>query len=174
MTAHAKLVTRIIDVVMVAEDAVYGNVIKVLQLFRLAAELAKRVGDQQRLANAACVAYLISRDRESESYRWMMSELAQLTDSTVRAAADEYLARLDQHARGEKLPGSIVTSEKQIYENLAAGAGIDLDDPNDPLAVLVKQGIQDLNPGRVLRNCEHIFITVPPRQEAVSDYRRTS
>ena len=34
MTAHAKLVTRIVDVVMVAEEAVFGNVIKVSEVHR--------------------------------------------------------------------------------------------------------------------------------------------
>ena len=62
--------------VQAQSDAEQNASDKAFELFRLAAEMAKRVGDEQRLADAAGAVYLISRDKESESYRWMMNELA--------------------------------------------------------------------------------------------------
>ena len=55
-----------------------------------------------------------------------------------------------------------MTTEKQIYENMAVGAGINLDDPDDPIARLVRIGIGDLDPSRVLSHCEHFFLTLQP------------
>lgn len=136
---------------------------KAFQLLRLAAEMAKRVGDEQRLADAAGVARLLSGDKESETYRWMQEQLSQIRDPDIRKAADDYVDRLERRERGEKFADTdIETTEKQIYENMAIGAGINLADPDDPMAEFVRIGIQDLDPTRVLRNCEHTFITLQP------------
>src|ERR1051325_5939730 len=39
---------------------------------------------------------------------------------------------------------------------MAAGLGIDLSDRSDADAALIRLGIRDLNPERVLRACEHL------------------
>jgi hypothetical protein len=133
------------------------------QLFRLAAEMARRVGDEQRLADAAVPAFLLSPNEDSDKYRWMEEQLSQIRDPGIRRAADEYLDRLRRRKKGEKFADTdIETTEKQIYENIALGAGIDLDDPDDPVAELVRIGIQDLDPNDALRVCEHTFITLQP------------
>ena len=41
---------------------------------------------------------------------------------------------------------------------MANAMGIDLTDENDPIARMVRIGIDDLNPERVLRDCEHISV----------------
>lgn len=48
--------------------------------------------------------------------------------------------------------------EEHIYRRMAEGLGINLDDPDDEIANIVRIGINDLNPERVLQNCQHLFV----------------
>jgi hypothetical protein len=52
--------------------------------------------------------------------------------------------------------------QRQIYRNMAESVGIDLEDATDPTAASIRIGLMDLNPSRVLRQCEHIFLKVGP------------
>lgn len=135
---------------------------KAFELFKLGAEIAARIGDQQRVAEAATAARLLSGEPTATSFLWMRETLDKITNGEVIAAALAYLERMDRREAGEKFPYEIKTTEKQIYENVALGAGIDLSDENDPVAQRVRTGVRDLDPSRVLRECEHIFITLQP------------
>lgn len=56
------------------------------------------------------------------------------------------------------------TSEvRAYYEQQAAALGINLDDPNDRIAEVVRIGLADLDPTRVARNCQHIHLRPGPR-----------
>ncbi len=50
--------------------------------------------------------------------------------------------------------------EHDAYVRMAAALGVDLGDQQDPVAQIIRQGLEDLNPGRVLRNCQHLFVTI--------------
>jgi hypothetical protein len=63
---------------------------------------------------------------------------------------------------GETLEDDIETTTRQIVENMAISLGINMSDPNDQIAKLVEIGIKDADPGRVLKNCHHIFISLGP------------
>src|SRR5258708_761961 len=133
------------------------------QLLRLAAELAKLTGDEQRFADAITAVRLLSTDLASPENEWLAEQFALIRDPDVRAEAQEHLEGPQRHKKGEKSPYTTVeTAEKQIYENFAAGVGIDLQDPDDPIAAAVRIGIQDLDPTPALRHCEHTFITLQP------------
>lgn len=43
---------------------------------------------------------------------------------------------------------------------MAHALGIDLSNPSDPIVEMVNVGIADFDPTRVLRNCEHMFLTL--------------
>jgi len=129
------------------------------QLFRLAAEMAKLTKDEQRFADAVCAVRLLDADKNSDTYKWMEQEFETIRDPQVRKAATDYLAKL----AGEAEPGPhtrMEASGKQIYENLATGLGIDVTDEGDERAKWVRLAIDDLDPTRVLRDCEHTFVTL--------------
>ena len=46
---------------------------------------------------------------------------------------------------------------------MAAAIGVDISNPDDLVASLVRIGIADLNPSRVLKDCSHLFITLGSR-----------
>ena len=50
------------------------------------------------------------------------------------------------------------TTPRQIYENMATALGVNLLDLDDPSSRLFQIGVTDLDPTRVLLNCEHLFI----------------
>jgi hypothetical protein len=45
---------------------------------------------------------------------------------------------------------------------MASAFGINMADPTDELAKMVRLGIEDLNIGRVLKNCEHLAVALKP------------
>ena len=53
-----------------------------------------------------------------------------------------------------------IAQERQIYIQMAESLGINLNDPRDEIAMIVRVGLEDLNPERVLRNCEHLFVSL--------------
>lgn len=46
----------------------------------------------------------------------------------------------------------------RLVEELVRQMGIDLDNPNDPTGQIIRVGIDDMNPERVLRGCQHRFV----------------
>jgi len=57
-------------------------------------------------------------------------------------------------------PDVPIEEEYQLYIQMAQAMGINLNNPNDTIAQIVKIGLQDLNPERVLKNCKHLFVYV--------------
>ncbi|MEP7308898.1 MAG: DUF4365 domain-containing protein [Acidobacteriota bacterium] len=129
-----------------------------LELLRLAAIFSARGHDEQSFMQAVVAARLIAEDPETESYLWMRNELAKITTPEIKRAADDYLDRINRRANGEELPFTIETTDRQILENLALGVGVNVSDPEHPIARAVRIGINDLDPTRVLRQCEHLSV----------------
>src|SRR5882757_6158858 len=55
--------------------------------------------------------------------------------------------------------------------SIASAFGIDMADSTDELAKMVRLGIDDLNIGRVLKNCEHLEVALKPMQGISSGLR---
>ena len=55
---------------------------------------------------------------------------------------------------------------------MAAALGVDLSNPNDPEAQMVRLGLRDLDPTRVLKNCQHLFFTVGFSQPRIAQALR--
>ncbi|HUY92780.1 MAG TPA: DUF4365 domain-containing protein [Pirellulales bacterium] len=47
--------------------------------------------------------------------------------------------------------------ETRYIESMARAMGVDLDNPNDEVAEVVRIGLRDRNPDRVLRRCRHLY-----------------
>lgn len=52
---------------------------------------------------------------------------------------------------------------RDYFTRAAAELGINLNDPNDWSAQMVRVGLEDLDPRRVLRNCSHMHVAYPYR-----------
>jgi 3-deoxy-D-arabino-heptulosonate 7-phosphate (DAHP) synthase len=50
--------------------------------------------------------------------------------------------------------------EQQIYRDMANALDYDLGDVNNPVSEMVRIGIDDFDPTRVLQDCEHMFLAL--------------
>ena len=61
-----------------------------------------------------------------------------------------------EHAHEKREP--TLEEEKDLYYKMARSFGVNFDDPEDKIAQVVQIGIDDLNPGRILKNCQYLFV----------------
>ena len=98
-------------------------------------------------------------------FAWIEKEINLIEDESIREEAKklaqlhkiDMLKYIQQQTSSKMDPDPDI--EKQVYENMAIGMGIDLKKPDDPISQIIKIGIADLNPERVLKNCEHLYVT---------------
>lgn len=137
----------------------------VFEVCKVSAAITTAYNDENSFVRAVMGAALLSRDREAECVRWAIQEAEKIQDETAREYAVQAISDQAHHLSGEELPGDKYRSpiERQIYENMAEAQGINLSDPDDPFAEMVNVGIDDLDPTRVLKECESLFVTLSPR-----------
>jgi hypothetical protein len=138
------------------------------QLAEIGIEVAAARGRWDEVALITSDTFLLLAGRQDPAgveaaAAWAESHLRKIADDACRSRS---VALLHKHKAGllqersTKKDGHDQAVEQQIYRQMAGALGIDLADPNDPLAVMVRQGLADLNPGRVLRFCKHLFVSL--------------
>lgn len=50
--------------------------------------------------------------------------------------------------------------EESVIRQMATSLGVNFDDPNDQYARVIEVGLRDRNPGRVLKNCQHLRVRI--------------
>ena len=140
-----------------ASDA-YGA--RALQIIKLAAWLAVDSGDQRNLEMAIATAAMIAEKPEDEIATWARRALTMITDEEVKKDIRERLDSLGSVQEASETREMSVAEEQQVYEQMAASLGIDLSRPDDKIAWIVRVGIKDLDPGRVLKDCERLFVSL--------------
>lgn len=141
------------------------------QISKLAAWIAERNGDYETLKLAASSAVPLAESAGEECVTWAREVVERIPDDISRKDGLALLDRQIRRSRGEKLKGDLygpATSE-QIYTNMAMGMGIDMSNSGDPIAQLVRVGIADSDPTRVLQTCKSIFISLGP-VSPIEDY----
>jgi len=134
-----------------------------LQICKLAGWISAENDDESELQAAVIAALLITPSSTGEAIDWARETISRIKDNQIRQNAQFLFDRGMKRRRGETFEGDIETTPLQIVENMAIALGIDLSDPYDPMAKFVEVGIKDADPGRVLKNCEHIFVSLGPR-----------
>jgi hypothetical protein len=129
-----------------------------LQICQLCALLAAEVGDENQIAMAAHTALIIDLEPDTPAGKWAREVFAGLKDDEIRNDAEGLLRRAERRRRGEHFDGDIPTTPRQIFENMAAGLGVDLRNPNDSISTIIRIGLADLDPSRVLRDCENLHV----------------
>jgi hypothetical protein len=137
----------------------------VFEVCKLAAAIAAQYGQHAERAQAALSAGMLSRDRGAACVHWAEEQVERIADEGVRertrAMLTDQSATLPNEAPDdEAIP---VSMEQQIYENMASGLGIDLVDRGNPISEMVRTGIADFDPTRVLRDCSHMFVALSRR-----------
>jgi len=140
------------------------------EVCKLAAWIAEQDGDWESTALAASTAVPLSRVDPGYA-DWAKEVASRIKDATVRADAIALVQRQVRRTGGEKISGDLygAATDEQIYLNMAAGIGINVGDPEDPITKLVQIGIADADPSRVLKTCNSIFVSLGPMR-AVEKY----
>lgn len=142
-----------------------------LEVCRIAAQIAEAHGDELTLSLAATTAPMTKYSETGEAIDWAREAISRIKDAKIRNRAVIRLEDQIKAIAGEKTEFYIESTDQQIYENMARGLGIDLSDETDPNTMLVRAGIADLDPSRVLKNCEHIFICLSSRSDVSRQLR---
>lgn len=88
------------------------------------------------------------------------SEIVSLIeDEEQRRAALEFLAEFEATV-SQGPPPMTVEHEAAIVQKMAAALGHDVSEPADPVSEIINIGLRDLNPERVLKNCQHLFVSL--------------
>ena len=145
-----------------------------LDICRLAASIAAATGDDDSLFSVVGASALLFIRIPDESLEFARETITKIRDAEVRASAEVLLERALRRAQGELLEGDRPATAEQIYENMAAGLGINMGDPTDPLTRIVRRGITDLNPGRVLQICDKTFVSLSGRMITIVERRLAS
>ena len=134
----------------------------IFRVCKLAAAIAAQYSMHNERARAAIFAAMLSRNRQAECVLWAKAEAEQIKDEKNRDWARTTIANQPATLGLENLNDEPVPMpmEQQVYLNMASAMGFDLSDPDDIVSQMVKVGIDDLDPTRVLRNCTHMFLTL--------------
>jgi hypothetical protein len=159
----ATLINRLDDEGLTDAAASIRDVI--FRVCKLSAAIAAEFSMHNERARAAISAGMLSRNHQAECVLWAMAEADQIADDEIRSWAKERIADQPATLGPEELSDEPMPMpmEQQVYENMASAMGIDLSDAENPFSQMVKTGIDDLDPTRVLRNCTHMFVTLSQR-----------
>jgi hypothetical protein len=133
-----------------------------LQICKLVAWICDENNDESLLPGVVTAAVLSGEGAPGEAADWAQELIASIKDHEIKQTAQFLFERAMRRRMGEKFEGDIETTARQIVENMATSLGINMSDPSDRTAKMVEIGIKDADPGRVLRNCEHIFVSLGP------------
>ncbi len=132
-----------------------------LQISKLAAWISQETADPTGVVLAIIGSLSTVRSENSPAYHWAKETAQSLPDETIRADALGCVERAAKRWRGEPVDedyhGNVVW---QVIQNMASALGIDLSNENDPLVRGLKIAADDDSPERVLRNCEHLLVSM--------------
>ncbi len=134
----------------------------IFRICKLASAICAEFSMDNERARAAISAAMLSRNRQAECVLWAEAEVEQIADENIRDWARALIADQPSTLGGETLTDEPMPMpmEQQVYQNMASALGIDLSDSDDLISQMVKVGIDDLDPTRVLRDCAHMFCTL--------------
>ncbi len=139
----------------------------VLDVSDFAIKVAVNLGQREEAVSIAlsCVWLWNTQDERqlNNAIAWARARIDSVGDPDICNPAykdlDDLVHNMTRQNR-ERVLQDDIEQERQIYIQMAGSLGINLNDPNDEIASIVRIGLDDLNPERVLRNCEHLFVSL--------------
>lgn len=128
------------------------------QLLRMAEALATEDNDDDVLLSISMVARILEGPVAGELSEWSRTIIERWPQGNEYRIRAEIFASHDAlRKRGVRLDGDVVTTERQIMENMLTGYGIN--PSSEPWPRYIAQAVKDADLGRALKGCEHTFIT---------------
>ncbi len=131
-----------------------------LQISKLAVLIGQETGDETSVALAILSILNAERGKDTPAYKWAEDVLLTIRDEAVREEVREGIERQVRRWNGEPVEGDYVGDTVwQIFQNMAAGIGLDISDESSPFVRALRIAARDDSPERVLVNCEHIAVS---------------
>lgn len=132
-----------------------------LQICKASAWICEETGDGEGVVLAILDALMTTNSEDSDAYRWAMQVTNALVDPELRTDALRLIDRAKRRWKGEVVDGDYQGDPIwQIIQNMATGLGIDISDENSPLVRGLKIAARDDSPERILKNCEHLLVSL--------------
>jgi Domain of unknown function (DUF4365) len=129
------------------------------QICRLAAEMARRMGDENGLAQVILAAALLTSTEDSKVYKWASDTASTIKDPDVSEGARMSLKRATLRWKGQEVEGDIKGDLVwQAIQNIATAIGVDITDESSPLVKALRTAAKDDTWDRVLIECEHLLV----------------
>lgn len=85
--------------------------------------------------------------------------LENIQDEEMKIFMMEYLDELKQKYLVDSSEYNLTTEQEiEFFKQHAKQLGFDYDDPENEFGQIIKQGLEDYNPERVLKDCEHLLV----------------
>lgn len=85
--------------------------------------------------------------------------LDNIQDEEMKIFMLEYLDELKQKYLVDRSEYNLTTEQEiEFFQQHAKQLGFDYDDPENEFGQIIKQGLEDYNPERVLKECEHLLV----------------
>lgn len=109
------------------------------------------------------IVLLLKADNQKDVSLWARGTIDNINDEHIKKLALTELEKIMDNGganNNANTNADPIEIEKQIYINMAEGLGIDLNNQDDDIARIVRIGILDLNPERVIKHCKHFFVSI--------------
>jgi hypothetical protein len=141
-----------------AAETIVGSA---LQISKLAAWISQETGDLQGVTLSVIAALSTVQSQQSVTYRWASETAQAISDLTVRVDTLGCIERAAKRWRGEHVAGDYHGNVVwQVIQNMASALGVDLTNEDDPVVRALKIAAKDDNPEEVLKNCEHLLVSL--------------
>ena len=105
---------------------------------------------------------LLEKSTDGEIFKWSREMVAMIPeDDEYRTRGDQFTQNIIDRWQGKEVEGDIRTTARQVHENILASFGID--PLSDPWPGVIELAIKDSDLGRVLKDCQQLFVSAGPR-----------
>lgn len=133
----------------------------------VARDIARKLGNWSDVAFCALQGISLGQLGDAAAMKSRFASVkvivSEISDQQVR---DDALARLGEWEAefgSQSLQEPSFEDASEMYAKMAAAMGVDLSDESNTIAQVVRIGIHDLNPERVLKTCRHLFVQLGSR-----------
>jgi len=85
--------------------------------------------------------------------------LSCITKEELKSWMKQHLEEIKERYTSSTTEYNLTPEEElEIYRSLAKNLGFDFDDPENEFGQIIKQGLEDYNPERVLKDCENLLV----------------
>lgn len=138
----------------------------VIDLSRVSFQIATILDQEEDQSHIACSIIIMSDIHNKEEFKQedelVLSMISQIKNVDRKNNTLEHYKNIKNNlVKSTQIkydPLEITTEQEiKIYTTMAKSLGIDLDDDTNQITKIVKIGLKDLNPERILKNCKHLF-----------------